>query len=43
MNNGEETEAGNPPVVASLCNDDLSFVVNGNDTRENPKEQPFNY
>ena len=39
----EEIEARNPPVVASLCNDDLAFVVNGNKMRDKPKEQPFIY
>ena len=43
VNNGEETKAGHPPIVASLCNDDLSFVVNGDETRNNPKERPFDY
>ena len=43
IKNGEETEAGNPPVVASLCNDDLSLVVKGDETRDNPKERQFNY
>ena len=43
MNNGEETEAGNLPVVEYLCNDDLAFIVNSNATMDNPKERPLNY